>query len=492
MSAKSNINQIDQQETTNSEQNSISQINSILNMDSGATVSVLTQDTYEHLNKPQLYPCKKELFDYGKNKIKTLGEFCAVLKCGETKRTAALVVVCVRNGHNLFGTNLFELFGFEIRQIPVINNDSQLNEVLEKHRILFEPALGTIKQIKARLHLKQGALPKFCKSIWKPIKFSQWAPPIVLVTKPDGSLRSCGDFKTTVNKQIDVDQYPLAILESLLHMVRYGKFFSKIDLKDAYLQMELDDEAKNVLVVNTPLRLFQYQCLPFGIASAPALFQKYLEQLIHGTEGRGNYIDDIISAAETVDIHLKRLEEILSLLAENGIRCRRTKCEFLVEKLEYLGRTISASGILPDEKGVQAVKQLPRPKNVKEVEAFLGKVNYYHNFIPNFSQLAAPINHLRKEQLRHSRCQEVNSISINCNNTPENFNSEVKQLVETNIEAFANPNRALPFYIRVKATINTITNDPIYARSYPYPISAAEFINNEIKTLRLIISPCTS
>ncbi|XP_037957547.1 uncharacterized protein K02A2.6-like [Teleopsis dalmanni] len=164
--------------------------------------------------------------------------------------------------------------------------------------------------------------------------------------------------------------------------------------------MELDDEAKNVLVVNTPLKLFQYQRLPFGIASAPALFQKYLEQLIHGTEGRGNYIDDIIIAAETVDIHLKRLEEILSLLAENGIRCRRTKCEFLVEKLEYLGRTISASGILPDEKGVQAVKQLPRPKNVKEVEAFLGKVNYYHNFIPNFSQLAAPINHLRRKDIK--------------------------------------------------------------------------------------------
>ncbi|XP_037942535.1 uncharacterized protein K02A2.6-like [Teleopsis dalmanni] len=421
MSAKSNINQIDQQETTNSEQNSISQINSILNvenlpqrenkkvfinilvdntqvkfqMDSGATVSVLTQDTYEHLNKPQLYPCKKELFDYGKNKVKTLGEFCAVLKCGEMKRTATLVVVCVRNGHNLFGTDLFELFGFEIRQIAVINNDSQLNEVLEKHRIVFEPALGTIKQVKARLHLKQGAVPKFCKSrpipfaqfekfkteaqrlrdrgIWKPIKFSQWASPIVLVTKPDGSLRICGDFKTTVNKQIDVDQYPLPTRESLFHMVRYGKFFSKIDLKDAYLQMELDDKAKNVLVVNIPLRLFQYQRLPFGIASAPALFQKYIEQLIHGTEECGNYIDDIIIAAETVDIHLKRLAEILSLLAENGIRCRRTKCEFLVEKLEYLGRTISASGILPDEKGVQAVKQLPRPKNVKEVEAFLGK-----------------------------------------------------------------------------------------------------------------------
>ncbi|XP_037930136.1 uncharacterized protein K02A2.6-like [Teleopsis dalmanni] len=94
--------------------------------------------------------------------------------------------------------------------------------------------------------------------IWKPVKFSQWASPIVLASKADGSIRICGDLKQAVNAQIDIEQYILPIHESLFHKIHCGQHFTKIDLKDAYLQMELDDEAKTIIVVNTPLGLFQY------------------------------------------------------------------------------------------------------------------------------------------------------------------------------------------------------------------------------------------
>lgn len=112
-----------------------------------------------------------------------------------------------------------------------------------------------------------------------PVKFSDWASPIVLAKKPNGSVRICGDFKVAVISQIDVEQYPLPTRERLFHTIRDGKHFSKIDLKDAYLQMELDDTSKQIMVINTPLGLFQYQRLPYGIASSPAIFQKYIEQL---------------------------------------------------------------------------------------------------------------------------------------------------------------------------------------------------------------------
>ncbi|XP_037959177.1 uncharacterized protein K02A2.6-like [Teleopsis dalmanni] len=210
--------------------------------------------------------------------------------------------------------------------------------------------------------------------IWKPVKFSQWASPIVLAPKADGSIRICGDFKQAVNAQIDIEQYPLPIRESLFHKINCGQHFTKIDLKDAYLQMELDDEAKTIMVVNTPLGLFQYQRLPFGIASAPAIFQRYLEQLLQGVEGCGNYLDDIIISAPTFQQHISHLEQVLRILQQNGI--------------------------LPDESGLKAVKNPQPPKDLKQAEALMGKVNYYHNFIPNFSQLSAPINMLRRKNVK--------------------------------------------------------------------------------------------
>ncbi|XP_036338618.1 uncharacterized protein K02A2.6-like [Rhagoletis pomonella] len=326
-------------------------------MDSGAEVSVITLDTYEMLNKPLLKPCSRELYGYGHTQIETLGEFSAKIQCGSVEKILPLVVSNVRGSSNLFGVDLFEELGFKIVQIDTLTVESseKLQTLLTTFADVFTPALGTIKSVKASIKLKENAVPKFSKSrpipfaqlpkfkeeaqrlsqagIWQQITFSDWASPIVLATKPDGSVRICGDFKRGVNQQIDVDQYPLPTRECLLHTVRHGKYFSKIDLRDAYLQMELDEESKKVLVVNTPLGLFQYQRLPYGVASAPAMFQKHLEQLLCGVEGCANYIDDIIVAGADEKEHIERLAKVLNILQAAGIKCKREKCEFLKTKL---------------------------------------------------------------------------------------------------------------------------------------------------------------
>ncbi|XP_037958915.1 uncharacterized protein K02A2.6-like [Teleopsis dalmanni] len=339
-------------------------------MDSGATVSLINKRTFKTLNCPKLRNCTKTLFGFGKTEIPVLGELCVYIKCGGKEREVVIVVVDVENCNNLFGFDLFKEFGFEIQQICNITESEshRISELCKKYGDIFEPALGTIKNFKKEVDRLTNA------GIWKPVKFSQWASPIVLAPKADGSIRICGDFKQAVNAQIDIEQYPLPIRESLFHKINCGQHFTKIDLKDAYLQMELDDEAKTIMVVNTPLGLFQYQRLPFGIASAPAIFQRYLEQLLQGVEGCGNYLDDIIISAPTFQQHISRLEQVLRILQQNGI--------------------------LPDESGLKAVKNLQPPKDLKQAEAFMGKVNYYHNFIPNFSQLSAPINMLRRKNVK--------------------------------------------------------------------------------------------
>ncbi|XP_049315407.1 uncharacterized protein K02A2.6-like [Bactrocera dorsalis] len=358
-------------------------------LDSGATVSIINLKTYNILNRPKLQKCTKTLYAFGQQPIPILGELHTKAKCGNKQKRIAVIVANIENANNLFGLDLFKEFGFEITQIDNVVDKGeyikQIEGLCNKYETVFDNTnAGVIKHFKASIRMQTTAIPKFYKSrqipfaqmtkfreeadrlintgIWKPVKFSNWASPIVLAPKPDGSVRICGDFKVTINSQLDIEQYPLPTRESLLHTIRHGTHFSKLDLKDAYLQMKL---------VNTPLGLFQYQRLPYGIASAPAIFQRYLEQLLNGIEGCGNYLDYIIITAPSLQEHVNRVEQVIKILEDNGIKCKKEKCFFLKEEIEYLGRRVSAKGILPDYSGIQAVKQLKPPMNITQLEAFI-------------------------------------------------------------------------------------------------------------------------
>ena len=169
-------------------------------------------------------------------------------------------------------------------------NGKQFSELKEKFNDVFSGKLGKCKQLKANVHLKPEAKPVFYKprplpqkvkdeldnletrGVLKRVNFLPGAAPIVVGNKPNGSIRICSDFKG-LNRNIDVDQHTIPTLDSLLEKLQGGKFSSKIDLADAYLQIELDDESKKLCVINTPFALYQYNCICFGIASSPAQFK---------------------------------------------------------------------------------------------------------------------------------------------------------------------------------------------------------------------------
>lgn len=155
-------------------------------------------------------------------------------------------------------------------------------------------------------------------NVLKPVQFSHWASPIVIVNKPDGKIRICGNFKRAANSQLKIEQYPIPRIEEFFHKLRKGKLFSKIDLSDAYLQLELDVSSKDFLTINTPYGLYQFQRLPFGIASASAIFQKLIDQLIAGLSKTGGYLDDIVVSGETAEEHLRNLELLFERLSEAG------------------------------------------------------------------------------------------------------------------------------------------------------------------------------
>ena len=224
-----------------------------------------------------------------------------------------------------------------------------------------------------------------------PVKSSLWAAPIVPVVKKDGRVRICGDFKVTVNRASPTESYPLPVIDDLMADLAGGKYFSKLDLSNAYLQLPLDEKSSEFLTINTHKGLFRHNRLPFGVASAPAIFQRTMETLLRGLHGVSNYIDDILVTGSTLEEHLQNLDAVLTRLEEARLRLNLKKCSFLQPSLVYLGHKIDATGRHPTDEKITAIKEAPTPRNVTELRSFLGIISYYSKFLPNMSSRLAPL-----------------------------------------------------------------------------------------------------
>ncbi|XP_031760407.1 uncharacterized protein K02A2.6-like, partial [Xenopus tropicalis] len=297
-----------------------------------------------------------------------------------------------------------------------------LEQILSKHDSLFKEEFGSIKGLKATITVNSDAKPIFHKprplpyalkepvekelermehyGIVSPVKYSSWAAPIVVVPKKDKTIRLCGDYKVTVNRCIEPEPYPLPNVEDLFATLAGGKYFSKIDLSNAYQQLELDPDSKPFLTINTHKGLFQYQRLPFGVSTAPAIFQHAMDQILQGIDHVVCFLDDILITGSTVEKHLALLDKVLSKLKASGVRVKLSKCHFLQESVEYLGYRIDAQGLHPTETKLTAIVNAPSPSNVSELRSFLGLLNYYGRFLPNLSTLLQPLHELLQKDTK--------------------------------------------------------------------------------------------
>ena len=206
---------------------------------------------------------------------------------------------------------------------------------------------------------------------------ADWATPIVPVLKKGGSIRVCGDFKLTVNQATHTEVYPLPRIEELFAFLSGGTVFSTLDLSHAYNQLQLDDTAQELTTINTHKGLYKFTRLPFGVALAPAIFQRTMETLLKDLPMTYVYIDDILVAGKTPQDHLNNLTAVLSRLQDAGLRLKKEKYSFCVPEVEYLEHIISAEGLKPSSRKVKAVVNTPQPTKLSELKAFLGLLSYY-------------------------------------------------------------------------------------------------------------------
>ena len=235
----------------------------------------------------------------------------------------------------------------------------------------------------------------------EPVETAEFgATSIVPVPKPNGAVRICGDFKVTTNTYADMQHYPLPHFEELRAALAGGKIFSKVDLADAHLQLEVDSESRKYLVLSTQKGLFRFTRLPFGFYGAPAIFQSAIDSILQGLPGVVAYLDDILVTGTTEAEHLDRLRALFTRLRQAGLKHKREKCQFCRESLTYLGHVIDANGTRPDPETLRAIVDCPVPKDASQLRSFLGMVNYYGKFVPNLSTAAGSLYNLTKKDVK--------------------------------------------------------------------------------------------
>ena len=188
-----------------------------------------------------------------------------------------------------------------------------------------------------------------------------------------------------------VETYPLPRIEDLLASLGRRKLFSKLDLADAHIQLALEVDSKKYVTISTHKDLYHFYRLPFGVASAPAIFQRTIESLLQGVSNISVYIDDILASEME---HLQTLEQVITRLEQAGMQLKKSKCTFLMNSMEYLDHCISVDGIRPSPERKQAVIEAPAPQNLEQLRSFLGLVNYYGKFLPNLANTLSPLYRL--------------------------------------------------------------------------------------------------
>ena len=205
----------------------------------------------------------------------------------------------------------------------------------------------------------------------------------------DGGVRICCDL-SLVNEAVIADGYPLPTLDELTNDFAGAQYFSKLDLKWGYLQVPLHENTRNLTGMVTPLGLYRWNRMPFGLRSAPSAFQKIIARIIKDCQGSKN-LDDIAIWGRSKSEHDARLVQVLKRLDSYNVRLNAAKCLFGVREMDFIGHHFSVEGVKPLQSNDKAILNMPTPTNQKQLASVLGAAGYYMKFVPCFAEIARPL-----------------------------------------------------------------------------------------------------
>ena len=314
-----------------------------MEVDTGVAASVMSYTDYARYFKYlALRPVNKSFHAYTGTPLDIAGQILVDVKYNDQQLTLPLLIVRAEKyvppllGRawitkiRLDWKNLFSPSNGQF--VVERDNDEHIVRLKERYAEIFKPELGPVKGVTAKLHLKDDVKPVFQKArpvpdtlrpavekelkkmedegIIEPVEVSNWATPIACVRKTDGSVRVCGDYKGTVNPAIQTEQFPIPTLEEIRGNMSTWEKFAKIDLRSAYQQMVLDKASQQLCTINTHKGLFRYTRLPCGISSSPAIWQRFIEQVLAGLNGTCVIMDNLLVGGVNDDEDLRNLEAV--------------------------------------------------------------------------------------------------------------------------------------------------------------------------------------
>ena len=376
-----------------------------MQVDTGADSTVISSLIWTELGKPQLNGKVRRLEAYDGHQLTLLGSLtCDVEWNGSKYRQQQLAVVQFDKKFGLLGRDILPQEG--------------INAVSDER-------LPAVKGYKAHVKLIPGWQPMFCKARKIPLPLQDRveekletmvrqgilepvqpggvtnASPVVWQRKKNGALRLCVDLKVHINGKVMDEDYPIPDMETNFHNLHGASYFGKIDLSDAYYQIELDKDAKEICTINTSQGLFKMCRLPQGLKSSSSIFQNCNESTLKGIKGVVIFQDDVLVYGRTKDQYEKRMLAVKNRLREKNFTINEKKSHSKpVSSVIFLGYSVSKEGIALDPKHVEKIRNAKPPSNMKQLESFVGLANFYGRMIQDFATKMLTLNEIRKEEFR--------------------------------------------------------------------------------------------
>jgi hypothetical protein len=343
---------------------------------------------------------------------------------GERSRTRLSIISCIKTekyikkGCYAFLAHITEKKSDEKRleDVPIVK---EFSEVFPEEL----PGLPPTRQVEFQIELVPGAAPiarapyrlapsemqelsnqlqeLLDKGFIRPSS-SRWGAPVLFVKKKDGSFRMCIDYRE-LNKLTVKNRYPLPRIDDLFDQLQGSCYYSKIDLRSGYHQLRVREEDIPKTTFRTRYSHYKFQVMPFGLTNAPDVFmdlmnrvcKPYLDKFVIV------FIDDILIYSKSKKEHEAHLRTILELLKQEQLYAKFSKCDFWIQRVQFLGHVIDSTGLQVDPTKIEAVKDWATPKSPTEIRQFLGLAGYYRRFIEGFSKIAKSLTKLTQKNQKY-------------------------------------------------------------------------------------------